>query len=137
AEALVRELRGEPLDGATRDALRAILTAYRGGAAARYDRFAWMQAWAVRIRDFVCTAGVALAGDALATGAPDAALDYAREVAQIDPFDEAACEVAMRALIARDDVGGARRELDRYAAQLARELDASPPARLTALLRAG
>ncbi len=137
AEGLVRERRTPSLDAQTRQAMAAILAAHRSGATASYERFSWAQPMLARIHGIVCTAGAMLAEDAIAHLRFDEALAFAGQVAAVDPYDEAACEVVIRVLLARGDVNAARREFRRYAAALAEELDAEPSARLVALVAAG
>ena len=132
-EAIVRRRPSEKLDDAARDALRAALGAFASGAAGRYERFTWMQPALARIHDAVSSAGLRLAQDALDAERLDDALAYAAAVADIDPLNEGACELAIRARIARGEHDAARREYRRYATALADELDAAPSARLAEL----
>jgi len=136
AEAVVRESSSVPLAERTRDGLRAILTSYASGSPGRFERVEWMQASVARINDVVCTAGLALANDALHARRYDDALRYARTVADADPFSEAACELTIRVLLARRDADAARREFQRYASALGSELGAAPSQALTELMRA-
>jgi two-component system OmpR family response regulator len=136
AETITRQLSDGALGDGVRDVLRAIVAAYRSGSAARYERFGWMQSSLVRIHGVICSAGLGLARDALSEGRFDEALAEAEAVAEIDPFDESACEVTVRALIARGDVDAARREFRRYSTALAAELGALPSERLATLIRA-
>ena len=134
-EAIIRRRTPEGLDDGARNALRAALTSYSSGSAGRYQRFSWMQAPSARIDDAVCSAGLLLAQDALMNERFQDALTYAVAVAEIDPLNEQACELAIRARTARGEFDAARREYRRYAAALARELDAAPSAQLAALAR--
>jgi DNA-binding SARP family transcriptional activator len=136
AEAVVRDCGSVPLVEQTRDQLRAILSSYVTGSPARFERVEWMQSSVARINDVVCTAGLALANDALNGGGYDDALRYARIVADIDPFNEAACELTIRVLLARGDADAARREFQRYASALSSELGAAPSKALAELVRA-
>jgi len=136
AETYVREHERRELDEAASMMLSGIVDAYRVGSHARYERFVWMHSSIARIRDVVCTAGLALARDALRRGAHRDALDAARLVCDIEPLSEDACEATMRALLARGDLDAVRREYRRYAAALAAELDSTPPRRLMELARA-
>jgi DNA-binding SARP family transcriptional activator len=135
AESVTRQRAYDVLDDPTREALESIVSSYGSGASARYGRFAWMQPTLVRINDVACTAGLALARDALLAERYDDALAYARAVADIDSFNEAACETVVRVFIARGDMSAARREFRRYASALERELDAKPSERLATLVR--
>lgn len=135
AEAVVRECANAPLDEPTREALSSILASYGAGSSRRFERFEWMQPSLARINDVVCAAGLALANDALRRSANDEALANARTVADVDPFNEAACEATIRALTARGDLDAARREFRRYANALAHELGAAPSPALSRLVR--
>ena len=135
-EAVVRETAAGDFDDARRASLRAILDAYAGGTVARYEHFAWMQPVVARINDLVCTAGLALARDALAAGRSDDARRYARAVIDVDQHNEEACETMMEICLQRNDADAARREYRRYAAGLAAELGAEPSPRLRELLAA-
>jgi DNA-binding SARP family transcriptional activator len=133
-EALVRGTPPESLDEMVRDTLQRVLRSY-GAVAGRYERFLWMQSTVVRMDELVCRAGILVAEDALRAGRLDEALDLARQVEAIDPYDEAACAMALRAYRARGDADAARREFRRYATALANELGAAPSSRLAALAR--
>ena len=136
AETVVRESGSVPLGEGTREGLRAILASYLSGSPGRFERVDWMQPSVARINDIVCTAGLALANDALHERRYDDALRYARAVADVDPFNEAACELTIRVLLARRDADAARREFQRYATALASELGAAPSQALAELMRA-
>jgi DNA-binding SARP family transcriptional activator len=82
----------------------------------------------------VCTAAVTLAKRALDAGRLDEARRYASTAAAVDQYDETACEVSIRALLARGDVDSARREFRRYGATLAADLGATPSERLAGLV---
>jgi DNA-binding SARP family transcriptional activator len=135
AETLVRERTGLALDDATREQFRLIVEAFAAGAATRYDRFVWAQSLLARIADVSCAAGIALANDAWRRGRLDDALRYAADVSAADPFNEQAAETAIRVLIDRHDMDGARREFQRYAGALASGLGAAPSASLAELIR--
>jgi len=134
AEAVVRRRAGEPLDEAARAYLTSVLDSYRSSAVARYDRYAWGQQLTARIVDVVSAAGVAVAADARARDLHEQALVTARRVREIDPFNEAACELVVRELVEHGDVDGARHEYRRFAAALAAELGAAPARRLADLI---
>jgi DNA-binding SARP family transcriptional activator len=134
AEALVRERQVRPIDERTREALRAILATHRSSALGSYERFAWAQPMLARIHSVICTAGSILAEDALTQGRFDEALEYAEAITAIDPYDESACELSIRVLLARGELSAARREFRRYAAALAEGLDAKPSAHLSTLV---
>lgn len=133
-EALVRGTPPELLDETGRETLQQVLRSYEA-VAGRYARYGWMQSTVVRMEELVCRAGILVAGDALRAERLDEALELARQVEAIDPYDEAACEIALRAYRARGDADAARREFRRYATALANELGAAPSPRLAALAR--
>jgi DNA-binding SARP family transcriptional activator len=135
AEAVVRASAGGVLDAAKRSELHAIVDAYRSGAVDRFRRFAWARGLVARIDDLVCKAAAVLAAEALAADRYDDAVRYAGELSAVDPLNEIACETVVRALLARGDGDGARRELRRYTAALAAELGAVPAKHLVDLVR--
>ena len=87
-----------------------------------------------RITDLVCTAGIALARDAVRGERYADAARYARTIVDIDPYSEAACETLMQVAMRKGDIDAARREYRRYATALAEQLDAKPARHLTELL---
>jgi DNA-binding SARP family transcriptional activator len=135
AETIVRERARQALDDATREELRTIIETFAAGSAMRYDRFAWAQPLLTRIADVSCAAGIALANDAWHRGRHDDALSYAAKVSAADPFNEQASETAIRVLIDRGDLDGARREFQRYATALANGLGTIPSRSLAELVR--
>ncbi|HEV3141267.1 MAG TPA: BTAD domain-containing putative transcriptional regulator, partial [Vicinamibacterales bacterium] len=135
-ENVVREVGDAPLNEKTRTSLVAILDAYGSGVAGRYERFAWMQPIIARITDIVCTAGVALARDAMRAERYADAMRFARIVVDVDHFNEAACEIIMQVAMRQGDLSAARREYLRYATALEEQLDAKPARHLTELLSA-
>jgi DNA-binding SARP family transcriptional activator len=134
AEMFVRERAASPLDESTRIELRRILATHLSDARQRYERFTWSHSLIARLTDVLCTAGNALALDALSRDRPDEALEYAAEVRAVDGLNEQACEVTLRALLMGGRADEARREFRRYAEALARELETVPPASLAALV---
>ncbi|MEA2664163.1 MAG: hypothetical protein QOI11_1107, partial [Candidatus Eremiobacteraeota bacterium] len=136
AERLVRECAAA---GALDERQRAELNAFFGqveasGFAARLERFAWFAPQRLRLRELAFTAGTLLARDALARDAIDDGSRYARTLAELDPLDEDARALVLRALAARGERDAARRELDGYAALLRAELDTEPSPELVALV---
>lgn len=75
-----------------------------------------------------------LARRALDAGATTLAEDAARAVAKVEPLRESASELVIRALLARDDRGGAVRELERYRQVVHDELGVVPSPALFALV---
>lgn len=128
---------GERLPEETVHSLSLALSAFSTGAVNRFDRYSWAHGVVARLNDVACSAGIALARDALARGAHAEALSYGRAVAEIDPLNEESCEVILRALAGCGQADAARRELRRYAAALRRELGAEPSSRLAEFTRAG
>jgi DNA-binding SARP family transcriptional activator len=95
-----------------------------------------MQPAVARINDLVCTAGLALARDALAAERSEDARRYVAAVIDADPYNEEACETMMAICLQRNDPAAARREYRRYAAGLVAELGAEPSPRLRELMAA-
>lgn len=77
-----------------------------------------------------------LARTALERGETSAALGYARAATAIDPYDEAACEIIMRALLNAGRDGEAIREYRDYHNLMMRELGVAPSPALRALFDA-
>lgn len=136
-EALVRERSGGSAGDDNRLELRAVVDTFSPAAAARYERYAWGQQLLARVGDTVCRAGIMFASDAYRRGNDADVVWAAERVREIDAFNEDACQLTIRVLMRRNDVDGARREYERFAAALATELDAKPSPRLAALLRGG
>ncbi len=134
-ETLVRD-ESASLTTATRGELQSVLETYRAGWTARYERYSWGHQLTARITDAVCRAGIMLAADAFRRHADDDVVRAAEYVRDIDPLNESAYDLLIRARLRRGDADGARRELTRLSATLARELDAEPSPRLVELLRA-
>jgi DNA-binding SARP family transcriptional activator len=134
AETLVRSVTGAQLDEPVRASLRSMLESYRDGTVARYERFSWSHTLVARLNDLACTCGTTLATDALQHGGFEEALAYAAQVRGVDHLNEKACEITIRALQAQGDVDAARREFQRHAAALARELATTPSASLADLV---
>jgi DNA-binding SARP family transcriptional activator len=134
-EALIRENSKGVTGDSTRSELRAVVDAFRSGAAARYERYVWGQQLLARISDAVCRAGTMFALDAHSRGLDDDVLWATDRIREIDAFNETACELTMRVLIERGDLDGARREFQRFAMALANGLGATPSDRLVELAR--
>ena len=75
-----------------------------------------------------------LASDALECGDPDAALAFAAHIIALDPCDEPAREIAIRAHLAVGDRAAALRQYRQYRDVLRQEFSAEPSAALTDLV---
>ncbi|HEY0394883.1 MAG TPA: winged helix-turn-helix domain-containing protein [Candidatus Elarobacter sp.] len=135
AEALLRRSVANPADAASRAQLAEIVEVFTAGGIARYERFAWAYGLRARIESIVCEAATLLAKAAVEQRNWNEAMRFADVVAAVDSYDDAACEVRIRVLVANGDADAARREYRRYAASLAHELGAKPSGRLAELVR--
>ncbi len=90
-----------------------------------------------RLRATTHALGAFLADHALLMSDHVRALAIAESLVRLDPLDERAWEIAIRAHLAAGDPGHAMREYRRYAALLSSELDVEPPADLKRLLETG
>lgn len=81
--------------------------------------------------------GIRLAQAASERNGFETTLNCARMLLQSDPCDETACEIAIRAHLAKGDKAGATLELRRFAETLKQELGTVPSAHLDALVRTG
>jgi DNA-binding SARP family transcriptional activator/tetratricopeptide (TPR) repeat protein len=93
----------------------------------------WSGAIERRLERAAQSAALRLAESYLIAGEPARALDYAAWLCELEPFDEEAIVLAVRAWRAAGDATAARRVRDDYAARLRTELDAEPGAALRAL----
>jgi two-component SAPR family response regulator len=113
------------------------MASFADGVIERYERYTWSHTLVARLNELACTAGVALAADALARERFNEARTFAARVRDIDHLNEQSCEIQIRALRACGAADAARREFSRYAAALRREFGASPSAALAGLLSTG
>lgn len=136
AESVVREPSGgKQLSTTRRAVLTAIVSSFESAPPQRYDRPSWAESLKARVEDVACRAGLLLAEDALARGEVEDAQRFASGVGAVDPLNEAACEITVRALLAGGELDAARREVRRYSTALADELGAAPSAELVELVR--
>jgi DNA-binding SARP family transcriptional activator len=87
-----------------------------------------------RIRELRCEVVLRLASHALERGRYAEVLALATEVTAYDPCDEAARELAIRALLAMGDRAGALRHYRQYREILLDELDCEPSPAIDALV---
>jgi DNA-binding SARP family transcriptional activator len=124
---------------------RAVRDGDREAKAAAYERIRdrrtgrlrareWFAAEERRLTELEQRLACDLARGALERGETSAALGYARAIAAIDPYDEAACEMLMRALLNAGREGEAVREYRAYRDLMMRELGVAPSRALRSLL---
>ncbi len=133
-EALLRDLGPTIRDEAARATLADVLRSFQDGVLERYERFGWSHTLVARLNDLACGCGLSLASDALERDAVDDAVEYASRVRDLDPLNEKACGITIRALKTRGADDAARREFQRYAEALEREFAAVPSAALLELV---
>jgi DNA-binding SARP family transcriptional activator/tetratricopeptide (TPR) repeat protein len=115
------------------DVLAAFVDDVRRSSALPPAERPWSGAIELRLGRATQSAALRLAESYLIAGEPARALDYAAWLCELEPFDEEAIVLAVRAWRAAGDATAARRVRDDYAARLRTELDAEPGAALRAL----
>jgi DNA-binding SARP family transcriptional activator len=136
-EALVRVVSPKAsLSDERRGALRRVFEHAAHSSPARFERFAWFGPHRLHVRELAIAAGTLLARDALARGAAEEALRYARPLVEMDPLDEDARRLVLEAYALSGEWSAARRELDGYADLLRNELDAEPSPQFAGLVEA-
>jgi DNA-binding SARP family transcriptional activator len=116
--------------------LRNVQRAFEGITERRYRRLARLEPYAEWERRFVTTGidlGSILVDEALRLGELDRAAAIAAAVAALDPYDEVAAEVLIRAHVRSGDREKAERSYRVFCRGLRDELDLPPPRRLAAL----
>ena len=101
---------------------------------AALERWEWFEPIVRRMTELRTAIAHRLAGDALESGDPDAALAYAVDVIAYDPCDEPAREIAIRAHLANGDRAAALRSFRQYRDVLRNELQVEPSGALAALV---
>jgi DNA-binding SARP family transcriptional activator len=122
------------LDDALRSELESLLEGLAPPRSSRCDSWAWFAPVRSRIDDLTREVVTLLGRDALAAGNVEAALTLGQRIISIDPCDEPARELRIRAHVAAGDRGAAFREFRTYREILESELGAKPSADLAALL---
>ena len=106
----------------------------RGERSAMLERWEWFEPVLRRIDDLRADIGHRLGEDALEGGDPDAAIAYTADIIGVDPCDEPAREIAIRAHLANGDRAAALRHFRQYRDALRSELQLEPSAVLSALI---
>jgi DNA-binding SARP family transcriptional activator len=136
-EGLVRAVSADiALSDERRIALQRAFKHAAHGSPARFERFAWFAPHRLHLRELAIAAGTLLARDALAHGAPEEAVRYARPLVELDPLDDDARRLVLEAYALSGEWSAARRELDGYADLLRKELDAEPSPQFAGLVEA-
>lgn len=105
------------------------------GLPPRVDRIPWISAHRPRLAELAIDVGRILAQDALVRDDAAEALRLGHALVELDPLDEQARRIVLRAYAANDDWDAARRELSGYADLVRTELDAVPADDLNQLVR--
>lgn len=130
---VMRGIRNTPhtrLEEATE--LLEVLLEGRPSAFAAWD---WFAPFEQQLLGITADLGVALGREALQSGNIDRALFYSQALVQLDPCDEAATELLIRAHLARGERHLAISKYRRFARSLKRELDAQPSFSVEDLMR--
>lgn len=94
----------------------------------------WFVPYARTLADAVRTIGERLGMDALDRGDAQTALEIARRMVGVDPLDEAARELVMRAYRKLGNATAAMREFEEFSDKLRREMSVAPSERLRRLI---
>ncbi len=116
--------------------LHEVLSMAVAGAAPASEAWEWFAPYRRALDDAKNRIFVRLANDALAAARVEEALEYVNAALALDPCDESACEIGLRALLKRGDRGEALRLYRRYRDALQRELGVEPSLGLARLVRA-
>jgi DNA-binding SARP family transcriptional activator len=133
-EAIVRKVRGGELDDKLRSDAHDALEELAAVRPVRLGRWAWFNAFELRLRETLREVGSILGHDALAAGRKDAAMHLGRTLVNADPCDETGRELIMRAHLAEGNVVAAREELRSLRLALRADLGDEPSETLQALL---
>lgn len=112
-----------------------LLDSLLAGRPAVFSNWDWFAAFEEKFVGATRTLGISLSREALEGGEVDRALTYARALAHIDPCDEDATELLIRAHIERGERGAALAEFRRFTRSLKHELDLEPSPALRELFR--
>jgi DNA-binding SARP family transcriptional activator len=104
------------------------------GLAANRLPWDWFVPYAREMTDAMRTLGEKLGKEALDRGDVHTALQVARRLAGVDPFDEASRELVLRAYARLGNRTAALREYEEFSEKLRRELGAAPSERLRRLV---
>jgi len=135
-ERLVLEAqRQNPIAPELRSQLQAELDRLILPRPARTDTWEWFAPVGVRIDDLTRQLATVLGRDALEAGDFAAALNLGQRIIEVDPCDEPARELRIRAHLAAGDRASAYREFRLYREVLESELGARPSTELAALVQ--
>jgi DNA-binding SARP family transcriptional activator len=114
------------LSEAERGLLEGMYAKLRGGRPDRMMNWEWFGPTERRIAELRLDVAHRLANDAVAGGDPNRALEYARDMIQYDPCDEAARRIAITAHLSKGDRSAAMRQYRQYRDRLLAELQCEP-----------
>ncbi len=118
----VHLLRGD----AARGNLLQLFEQLSHGRPSHFTAWSWFHQYEDRLIALTTRLGLQLAGEALSAGDVDMALRYASVITNMDPCDETAAEVAIRAHLERGDRNQAISQYRRLLRSLREELDVEP-----------
>lgn len=105
------------------------------GRPSHFTAWPWFHQYEDRLVALTTRLGLQLAGEALSEGHVDIALRYASVITNLDPCDETAAEVAIRAHLERGERNQALSQYRRLLRSLRDELDVEPSDAVRRLLR--
>ncbi|MHB8198457.1 MAG: BTAD domain-containing putative transcriptional regulator [Vulcanimicrobiaceae bacterium] len=128
------ERRARPIGEGDRSALSTLLQRLRHRRPERTSEWSWFEPVRRRLDALCSEVAALLAGDALARGDGHGALELAQQMIAVDPCDEPARELAIRAYLVLGDRPGALRHYRQYRDILRAELQCDPSPSLSRLL---
>ncbi|MGZ3497731.1 MAG: AfsR/SARP family transcriptional regulator [Vulcanimicrobiaceae bacterium] len=117
-----------------RSEARLIFNSLRAGRPSTFAHWEWFAPFEQRLEAITADLGLSLARAALEVGDVESSLAYASALADLDPCDEAATEIMIRAHLKRGERPLAISKFRRLARSLRDELDVEPSYALRALL---
>jgi len=133
---IVRAVRTRSIAKAIETRLDAIFEQLLSGRPAAYATWEWFEPVERSFRDAAREIGLHLAGDALEENKAQRALEIAHAIAALDPLDEVAHELQIRAHLARGDRASALQIYRRYARDLQEQHGMEPSSALRSLVEA-
>ena len=124
----------EPLNESQRAALLNAWNALRASRPALAERWEWYEPTGRRLREMRIEIAHRLAADSLNRGATEIALELAGDLIELDPCDETAREIAIRAHLQDGDRAAAVRQFRQYREILLAELQVEPSRSITDLV---
>jgi DNA-binding SARP family transcriptional activator len=131
---IVRAIRARSVAKAIETRLEGIFERLIAGRPAAYESWDWFEPIERTLRSWAREIGAYVAERALREGDAERALEIAHALCALDPLDETACELQVRAHLARSDRASALMTYRRYADDLHMQHGMEPSPALRALV---